>query len=278
MYSKDRIKELLSSDAQHGFVESITTARGMKIFVAILWMSAIMVLAFSKGSTGSVIKDFPVVVPPAKLQRSPYSTWVHGHWVRLHQSLQSETSVYDLLQHYKAHNIPVHVITLDEGWADKADTFTPNRTLFPNFETFIENLHKDSIKVVLSSNPFLQVETAAFVEAKARGFMVNEGKTITIEDRGEGGLLDYSNPDALKWWHKLMDKALKLKIDGWKNEGVDPYIRNYGGIGVVGKAGFMDTKTWSRKYYWDYLDYSRKVNGFDMVTMFRPVDSWKNFK
>jgi alpha-glucosidase (family GH31 glycosyl hydrolase) len=44
---------------------------------------------------------------------------------------------------------------------------------------------------------------------------------------GSGGLLDYSNPDAVAWWHQQMDKVLDAGVDGFKCDGTDPYIDEY---------------------------------------------------
>jgi len=44
---------------------------------------------------------------------------------------------------------------------------------------------------------------------------------------GSGGLLDYTNPEALKWWHAQMDLVLDAGVDGFKCDGTDPYIDEY---------------------------------------------------
>jgi alpha-glucosidase (family GH31 glycosyl hydrolase) len=44
---------------------------------------------------------------------------------------------------------------------------------------------------------------------------------------GYGGLLDYSNPEAVSWWHAQMDKVLDAGVDGFKTDGTDPYIAEY---------------------------------------------------
>ena len=41
---------------------------------------------------------------------------------------------------------------------------------------------------------------------------------------GDGSLLDYSNPDAVSWWHRQLDNVLDLGVDGFKCDGTDPYI------------------------------------------------------
>jgi len=226
-----------------------------------------------------VVRSVPIVVPRANLPRSPYSPWIHGHWVRLHRDRQSSDSVHALIQQYGTNNIPVDVVTLDYGWDDRHRPFVANSSKFVSLCDFVKSMHAQNVKVVLYATAMLEEGTNVFKEAKESGFLVNEGQTVKT-DGGQAGLLDYSSPEAVSWWHRLMDRALDCKIDGWKNEAVDAYVRTFsaGSLGVIGKNGFMDQATWSRKYYWDFFDYSRKKTGFDFVTMFRPVDSWRNFR
>ena len=32
-------------------------------------------------------------------------------------------------------------------------------------------------------------------------------------------MIDYTNAEAVAWWHRLMDRALALGVDGWKVDG-----------------------------------------------------------
>jgi hypothetical protein len=49
---------------------------------------------------------------------------------------------------------------------------------------------------------------------------------------------DYTNPDAMKWWHSQMDAIIALGIDGWKCDGTDPFLYELGGI-AKGYGGFI---------------------------------------
>ena len=44
---------------------------------------------------------------------------------------------------------------------------------------------------------------------------------------GSGAYLDYSNPEAVAWWHKQMDLVLDIGVDGFKCDGTDPYFAEY---------------------------------------------------
>jgi alpha-glucosidase (family GH31 glycosyl hydrolase) len=41
---------------------------------------------------------------------------------------------------------------------------------------------------------------------------------------------DYTNPAAMEWWHAQMDKVIDIGLDGWKCDGTDPILFEWGGI------------------------------------------------
>ena len=100
---------------------------------------------------------------------------------------------------------------------------------------------------------------------------------------GSGGLLDYSNPDALAWWHNQMDLVLDAGVDGFKTDGTDPYIVEYELTG--GALGYNDQRLtyrdYANYYYRDFLFYTRQKRseavaegqvGDAGLIMSRPVD------
>ncbi len=90
--------------------------------------------------------------------------------------------------------------------------------------------------------------------------------------KGHGCLIDYCNPDAVAYFHSLMDNLLDLGIDGWKVDGTDPYIieeiapRCFGGK-------YITYREYADSYYGDFFNYTRAKLGNDRLIMSRPVDS-----
>jgi alpha-glucosidase (family GH31 glycosyl hydrolase) len=60
-----------------------------------------------------------------------------------------------------------------------------------------------------------------YAEAKKHGYFLNDGKKVKWW-AGLGSFIDYTNPEAVTWWHDQMAKILDLEIDGWKCDGTDP--------------------------------------------------------
>ncbi|UCD27797.1 MAG: hypothetical protein JSV03_11920 [Planctomycetota bacterium] len=59
-------------------------------------------------------------------------------------------------------------------------------------------------------------EAALFKFAESQGFLRGELKDW---HRGWGKRVDYNNPQALAWWHRMMDKVLDMGVDGFVLDG-----------------------------------------------------------
>ena len=80
-----------------------------------------------------------------------------------------------------------------------------------------------------------------FQDARDNNFLAGEGHQINWW-KGKGGFIDYTNPEALKWWQGLQQNVFNYGIDGWKLDGSAtlfsskigpvplPYMKTYKGI------------------------------------------------
>ena len=93
--------------------------------------------------------------------------------------------------------------------------------------------------------------------------------------KGKGGFIDYSNPDAMKWWHGLQQQVLDWGVDGWKLDGCDTFFS-----GRVGKlpvpfnrvhSGWMTTRQYMDHYARDEFQHGLTQNP-EFVTLVRALD------
>jgi alpha-glucosidase (family GH31 glycosyl hydrolase) len=222
-------------------------------------------------------------VEPAALKPTSYHRWAHEHWVWNHNSMSNQVDVMQLIQDYADHNIRVSAVNIDSTWATQFNNFEPDTSKFTDFEGMVNEIHDKGLKVILWATSFVNEDDPDFEYAVNQKYLVRDarGKAKPLKWwHGKGGLLDYTNPDAVKWWHSMMDNVLKMPksgdgVDGWKCDASDPYIMEYMLLG--GAYGYNDHKyesyhEYSYLYYGDFFNYTREVRGEEGLIMSRPVD------
>jgi alpha-glucosidase (family GH31 glycosyl hydrolase) len=153
------------------------------------------------------------IVAPVYLTEAPYAEWAHYHMIWLGNKGDTETqaNLVQLVNDYLAHSIPVGAINVDSSWPQNYQNFKWNEKKFPNPKEMIDHLHALNINVICWITSTINNESSNYAEAKANGYMLNDGKLITWW-RGHAGLLDYSNPKAVDWWHKVRDRFVILQV------------------------------------------------------------------
>ena len=210
-------------------------------------------------------------VPPAP----PWPQWAFEHWVWEDESTQE--SALDHVDGYLEHDIPVSAIIIDSPWATGYNTFEWDLDLFPDAQQMIDDMHDRGVRVFVWIVPAINLdEEELYAEAEAAGYFMqynaDSGPAIIDWWKGEGSLIDYWNPDAVAWWHELMQPVLDLGIDGWKCDGLD-----FGAIqGDYSPALGEEVDRWdySEKYYRDFFDHTREQLGDDRIITARPVDNY----
>lgn len=217
------------------------------------------------------------VVEKAQLPALAYPLWAHKHWVWLHNDLGNQENVTNLVKDYEAHNIKVGAVNIDSTWETGFNNFAIDTTKFSDIKALIDDMHSQDIKVIFWITSMVNVENDEDYQfALKNDFLLKnkEGVVRPIEWwHGKGALLDYTNPDAVSWWHAKMDLLLNLGSDGWKVDGVDPYVLEYAlAGGATGHDGqVVSYRAYADMYYGDYFTYSRSRNR-EALIMARPVD------
>jgi len=194
--------------------------------------------------------------------------------------------VDELLEGYAKYDIPVRTILLDSPWSLRYNDFQVDENLYPGPEAWFKRLQDSGYRVVLWMTPMvnsyskgtsIEDSEAWYNEARNNNYLAGKGHQINWW-KGTGGFIDYTNQEALKWWHGLQQKVFDYGIDGWKLDGSAtlfsskigpvpiPYMRLHKGITTTRK--YMDL------YYRQEYLYGLEQNP-SFVTLSRSID--RNF-
>lgn len=206
----------------------------------------------------------------------PWPSWVMEPWVWEDESTQD--SAMALVDDYIARDIPVGAIIIDSPWATGYSTYDWDLDLYPDPQGMVDEFHAKGVRVFIWTVPGINIdETELYAYAAERGYFMTGSADETepqIVDwwKGQGSLIDYFNPEAVEWWHTLVDKTLDLGIDGWKCDGLDFSAIIAKHSPYLGRD--VTRLEYSHAYYQDFHDYTRERLGDDRVNTVRPVDNY----
>lgn len=237
-----------------------------------------MFLAFLLAACSSPAPDEGPVVWDTSL--APWPAWAWSHWVweddEGHPDRQQVT--LDLVEDYLAYGIDVSAVIVDSPWASCYSSFEWHPTKFPDPAAMIDRLHELGVRVILWTVSAINTDCQPWYdEAAAQGYFLvtGPGGDPVVHDwwKGPGSFIDFFNPEAVAWWHGLLDKALDYGIDGWKADGNDYYVAFADHWSeAAGRA--VERLEYSHAYYRDLHDHTRQQLGPDRIVSTRPVDTY----
>lgn len=195
------------------------------------------------------------------------------------------TSEYvdELLAGYKENDIPVRTILLDSPWSMRYNDFEIDTVRYKKPKAWFENLEDQGYRVVLwmtsmvdsfSKDSRIKENADWYQKAQDMGFLAEPSKPLKWW-KGKGGFIDYSNRDAMKWWHGLQQQVFDLGIDGWKLDGTATLFRQQWGLAPFfyknTASGLMSTRSYMDHYYREEYEYGLTQNA-EFVTLSRAID------
>src|SRR5258708_30218339 len=132
-------------------------------------------------------------------------------------------SVMDLVDSYRKYGIPVGTVILDSPWSTNYNTFRFDPRRYRDAAGLIQALHRRNIHVVAWLTAAMNPASAAFPDDNDYQQAIRNRYLLLGTDgagipwwKGAGGLINFDDSRAVRWWHGLMDRALGLGLDGWK--------------------------------------------------------------
>ncbi|NPA36416.1 MAG: hypothetical protein GXO47_06170 [Chlorobi bacterium] len=194
---------------------------------------------------------------------TPY--WALGHIVWEDGNNTQEYAI-KLIDGYLEHNIPVDGIIIDSPWELHYNDFVWDSTKYPSPDSMLQyfmdnnvhtllwmtgNINKTAVDIPNQTDPDLDVA-------------IEKGYSIVVNDslifpwwKGDGIFLDFTNPKAVRWWNKRLDRAFTSSIYGWK---VDNMRLPAGTDSLKSSIGVLSERDFKRYYYDRMYDYTLSRN------------------
>ncbi len=194
--------------------------------------------------------------------RSPVPPlWSFGFWMS-RITYKSEDEVRDVAAKLRQYRIPSDVIHLDTGWfeTDWRSNYKFSTSRFRDPARMISDLKNQGFHISLWQYPYFTSKNEIYQEAVARGYVVrNEGGTLPFED----AVLDFSNPEAVKWYQGLLSNLLKMGVGAIKVDFGEGAPLN--GLYASGRSGLYEHNLYPLRYNKAAADITKEVTGDSII-------------
>ncbi|MFO0551146.1 MAG: glycoside hydrolase family 31 protein [Polyangiaceae bacterium] len=213
--------------------------------------------------------------------------WAFHPWISKDISTGEDSRAF--VQGFMDRDIPVGVLVLDSPWETQYNTFEPNPDRYPEFATMVSDFRAVGVRTVVWVTQMINVSSydlepsgdayygpsPDWEPGKQCGYFVDDARQFGWW-KGQGCALDFFNPDAVVFWHRLQDRVLDLGISGFKLDFGDSYIDE---DPIRTAAGDKTLEEYSHAYYEDFYRYGvARFGPEEFVTMVRPYDKSYQFE
>jgi len=195
--------------------------------------------------------------------RSPMPPlWSFGLWMS-RITYKSEQETREVAAELRSQRVPCDVIHLDTGWfeTDWRCDYRFSATRFEDPAKMIADLRKIGFRISLWQLPYFTPTNALYREAVDKGYVVRSAVNDGLPT--EDAVLDFSNPDAVRWYQQLLAGLLKIGVAAIKvdfGEGA-PLHGRY----ASGQSGLQEHNLYPLRYNKAVADITREVTGEDVI-------------
>jgi alpha-D-xyloside xylohydrolase len=150
--------------------------------------------------------------------------WSFGLWLSTSFTTDyDEKTVTHFIDEMAARDIPLHVFHFDCFWMKEfnwCDLQWDSR-FFPDPEGMLRRLKNRSLHICVWINPYIAQRSILFDEAAQKGYLLRKPNgDIWQTDMWQAGMgiLDFTNPEACKWFADKLRALLKMGVDTFKTD------------------------------------------------------------
>jgi alpha-D-xyloside xylohydrolase len=194
--------------------------------------------------------------------RSPVPPlWSFGLWMS-RITYDSEEQARDVARKLRDHHVPCDVIHLDTGWfeEDWRSDYKFSTSRFDDPAKMISDLQDQGFRVSLWQLPYFTPKNELHEEATRGGYAVldSNGRLPT-----EDAIIDFSNPDAVKWYQGKLAELLRMGVAAIKVDFGEAAPSH--GAYVSGKSGFYEHNLYPLRYNKAAAEVTKEVTGDSII-------------
>jgi alpha-D-xyloside xylohydrolase len=179
----------------------------------------------------------------------PY--WAFAPWMGRDYH-QNDAQVKEDVDKMRSLGLPASVIMIDSPWSTAYNSYKFNPKQFEDAPGLVKYIHSNGYKLVLWHTPWINSKSDPPHEKGFEGKLseksenydeaANDGFFVKALDgspyvgrwwKGEGSLIDFTNPLAKRWWQDQVRGAIQAGADGFKDDDAE-------GSFVSGPVKFAD--------------------------------------
>jgi alpha-D-xyloside xylohydrolase len=189
----------------------------------------------------------------------PY--WAFAPW-KARDYHQNSAQVAEDVDKTRALGLPASVILIDSPWAATYNDYKFNPQQFDDAPAMVKHIHEQGFKLVLwhtswinsKSDPPKEAGFAGKITPLAENYAEAAEQGLFVKNRdgspyvgrwwkGEGSLIDFTNPKAKQWWQDQVRQAIAAGADGFKDDDAEGNF-----LGDVSFADGTDQRLMRNRY------------------------------
>ena len=150
--------------------------------------------------------------------------WSFGLWLSTSFTTNyDEATTSSFIQGMADRNIPLSVFHFDCFWMEGFEwcNFTWDKLTFPDPEGMLKRYHDRGLRICVWINSYIGQKSPLFKEAKDLGYLIKkkDGSVWQTDLWQSGmGIVDFTNPDACKWYQGKLKALMDMGVDCFKTD------------------------------------------------------------
>ena len=150
--------------------------------------------------------------------------WSFGLWLTTSFTTNyDEETTSSFIEGMKERDIPLHVFHFDCYWMEAYEwcNFTWDSKTFPDPAGMLRRYHEKGLKLCVWINPYIAQKSPLFKEGMEQGYFIKKTNgDVWQTDMWQAGtaVVDFTNPEAKKWYQGKLKVLLDMGVDCFKTD------------------------------------------------------------